>query len=116
MLIGTVLGTGYTLDCLWLRTFRCEHQRQVDSNRFLALSVWCVRMNPSEVPPEILNLSVTARLELVGKIWDSIAEDGFPPLTQKQRDLLDERILEADSNPQNRIPASVVFQNARRLH
>lgn len=73
-------------------------------------------MNPVEVPPEILNLSVTARLELVGKIWDSIAEDGLPPLTQKQREMLDERISEADSNPQNRIPASEVFRDARHLN
>jgi putative addiction module component (TIGR02574 family) len=73
-------------------------------------------MNPSEIPPEILNLSVTARLELVGKIWDSIAEEGLPPLTQKQRELLDERISEADLNPRNRIPASTVFHDARRLN
>jgi putative addiction module component (TIGR02574 family) len=72
-------------------------------------------MNPSEVPPEILNLPVSDRLELIGKIWDSIVQDGLPPLTQGQRELLDKRISEADADPQSRIPASTVFHDARRL-
>lgn len=72
-------------------------------------------MSLSDVPPEILHLPVAERLELVAKIWDSIASDGLPPLTQAQRDLIDERIAEADSNPQDRIPAEDVFNDLRQL-
>jgi len=69
----------------------------------------------SDVPPEILNLSVADRLELVTKIWDSIVDDGLPPLTQAQRDLIDERIAEADSDPQSRISAAEVFDDLGQL-
>lgn len=72
-------------------------------------------MSLSDVPPEILNLPVADRLELVAKIWDSIASEGLPPLTQAQRDLIDERIAEADSDPQSRIPADEVFNDLRQL-
>ena len=71
-------------------------------------------MSRSEVPPEILNLPVADRLELVAKIWDSIAGEGLPPLTQAQRDLIDERIAEADSDPQSRIPSEDVFNDLRQ--
>lgn len=66
----------------------------------------CAHLRPSD----------TARQELAGKTWDSIAKDGLPPLTQEQRELLDERISEADTNRQNRVPASAVFRNARHLN
>lgn len=72
-------------------------------------------MSLSDVPPEILNLPVADRLELVAKIWDSIADEGLLPLTQAQRDLIDERIAEADSDPQSRIPAAEVFNDLRQL-
>ena len=72
-------------------------------------------MSLSDVPPEILNLSVADRLELVTKIWDSIVDDGLPPLTQAQRDLIDERIAEADSDPQSRISAAEVFDDLGQL-
>ena len=62
-----------------------------------------------EVPPEILKMPVADRLELVGKIWDSINQDGVPPLTEAARNLIDERIAEADANPDSRIPAKDVF-------
>lgn len=71
-------------------------------------------MNQIEVPPEILNLPVADRLELVGKIWDSITNDGLPPLTQATRKLIDERIAEADSNLEQRIPAKDVFHDLGR--
>jgi putative addiction module component (TIGR02574 family) len=68
----------------------------------------------SDVPPEILNLPVRERLELVAKIWDSIASEGLPPLTQAQRDLIDGRIAEADANPESRIAAEDAFNDLRQ--
>lgn len=78
-------------------------------------NVWRANVSLSDVPREILNLSVADRLELVTKIWDSIVDDGLPPMTQAQRDLIDERIAEADSGPQSRIPAAEVFGALRQL-
>jgi putative addiction module component (TIGR02574 family) len=71
-------------------------------------------MSQIEVPPEILKMPVTDRLELVGKIWDSISHDGFPPITESTRALIDARIEEADANTEGRIPAKSVFDDMRR--
>jgi putative addiction module component (TIGR02574 family) len=71
-------------------------------------------MTQIEVPPEILRLSVDDRLQLVGKIWDSISKDGLPPLSQASRDLIDRRIEAADANPQSRISAAQVFDELGR--
>jgi putative addiction module component (TIGR02574 family) len=71
-------------------------------------------MGQIEVPPEILSLSVDDRLQLVGKIWDSISKDGLPPLSQASRDLIDRRIGEADANPQERVAAARTFEELGR--
>ena len=63
---------------------------------------------------QALNLPVADRFELVAKIWDSITGEGLPPLTQAQRDLIDERIAEADANPESRTPAEKVFNDLRQ--
>lgn len=47
-------------------------------------------------------LSIAERLELVEDIWDSIAADADAealPVTDAERDLLDERLAEYDENP-----------------
>lgn len=56
-------------------------------------------MDPVEIPAEIRRMPVPDRLVLVGKIWDSIVEDGLPPLSEEQRHLLDERLAALESNP-----------------
>ncbi len=71
-------------------------------------------MSQIEVPAEILRLSVDDRLELVAKIWDSISQDGLPPLSQAARELVDRRIEAADRNPQSRVPAAQVFDELER--
>jgi putative addiction module component (TIGR02574 family) len=71
-------------------------------------------MSQIEVPSEILSLSVDDRLLLVGKIWDSINKDGFPPLSQASRDLIDRRIEEADADPESRVTAAQVFEELGR--
>jgi len=60
-------------------------------------------MSRHDVPPEILQLPVEDRIELVAKIWDSISAEGLPPLSAAQRRLLEERIAEHRANPESGI-------------
>lgn len=49
---------------------------------------------------ELLKLSVAERLELVEELWDSIADDDEAlALTDEQREDLERRLAEADSDP-----------------
>lgn len=49
---------------------------------------------------EIRKLSVTERIQLVEDIWDSVAADAADlPITEPQRQELDERLAEADAHP-----------------
>lgn len=66
-------------------------------------------MSDIDIPPEILNMPVGDRLQLVCKIWDSISHDGLPPVSDEVRSLIDDRIAEADANPEEMIPANEVF-------
>jgi putative addiction module component (TIGR02574 family) len=50
-------------------------------------------------------LSVEERIDLVQKIWDSIAEDsGIIPLSEAQRRELELRADEDDANPDDVVP------------
>lgn len=52
--------------------------------------------------PEIMELPVPAKIELVKAILDSIAaETEVPEITEGQKRELDRRIAELDANPQN---------------
>ncbi len=66
-------------------------------------------MSDVDIPPEILCMPVSDRRQLVCKIWDSITQDGLPPISDEVRGLIDDRITEADANPEALIPASKVF-------
>lgn len=58
---------------------------------------------------EILKLSVSERIQLVGDIWDSIAADPDRlPLSQAQRAELDRRIAAAEAQPGQGRPWSEV--------
>lgn len=64
------------------------------------------------IPPEIRNLSVADRVELVTKIWESVADDAKTVgLSEEHKRILDERIREADENPEAMIPAEDVFRD-----
>ena len=45
----------------------------------------------------IRSLSVEERIQLVGEIWDSIAEEDIPGLTKYEKDVLDERMRTFDT-------------------
>lgn len=58
-------------------------------------------MNHSLESLGITLLSVDERLELIGAIWDSIANsDPHPQLPDWHQDTLDERLVRADQNPE----------------
>ncbi len=50
------------------------------------------------VPPEILALPPSEKIELVGKIWDSI-ETKEIELTEEHRRIVDERLRRYEANP-----------------
>lgn len=54
---------------------------------------------------DVLELSLSERLQLVGDIWDSIAADPQPlPLTAAQRDELDRRLEDYRQHPEDGSP------------
>lgn len=63
-------------------------------------------------------LSVADRLQLVGDIWDSIAEEanGAPdilPLTDEQKVELDRRLAQYDADPSTGVPMDAVLGRIR---
>jgi putative addiction module component (TIGR02574 family) len=54
---------------------------------------------------------VDDRLRLIGEIWDSLEDPGEIPEWQKR--ILDERIAEADANPDAGIPWQEVMARMR---
>jgi putative addiction module component (TIGR02574 family) len=57
---------------------------------------------PSDPAFDYRQLSVAERLELVEEIWDSIAADADAdtlPLSESERQLLDERLADLEANP-----------------
>ena len=67
-------------------------------------------MPETSIPQEILGLSVADRIALATKIWESVADDAVG-LSDEHKQILDERIAEADANPDSMIPAEDVFRN-----
>ena len=64
---------------------------------------------------EILRLPVEERLRLVELIWESIAADPSAiPLGDAHRKLIDERLVEHDSNPDDVVTRDEVLAEARR--
>jgi len=57
-------------------------------------------MAQSSLPPEIRQLSVSERIDLVGRIWDSIVEDqGQLELTPAEQAELDRRLAAHKEQP-----------------
>jgi putative addiction module component (TIGR02574 family) len=64
------------------------------------------------------SLSVDERLELVGDIWDSIADEAntnpdLLPLSDAERAELDRRVAALDANPATGIPMDDVLEGIR---
>ncbi|MEQ1827380.1 MAG: addiction module protein [Pirellula sp.] len=53
---------------------------------------------PTDLPSEILALSVEDRIQLAMSIWDSVAEE-TPHLSEEEKKLLDDRLRDHSDNP-----------------
>lgn len=58
-------------------------------------------MSQADIPPDILALPIAERVELVAKIWDSIAEDAAISLTDEDRQILDQRLADHQKHPEH---------------
>ena len=67
-------------------------------------------MSESSIPQEILNLPVADRIALAVSLWESVADDAIE-LSDEHKRILDERIAEAEANPESLIPAEDVFRD-----
>lgn len=62
-------------------------------------------MASSSLPPEIRNLPLPQRVELVDQIWDSIHEDSHAfQLTDAQKAELDRRVALHEADPTRGLP------------
>ena len=55
---------------------------------------WSTKMSQANIPPDILALPIAERVELVAKIWDSIADEAAIGLTDGDRKILDQRLAD----------------------
>ena len=56
-------------------------------------------MGRAELWSELMKLTADERLELVEDLWDSIALDEMPPLTDEQKEEIDRRYAEHLHDP-----------------
>ena len=62
----------------------------------------------------IVSLKPADRLELIGAVWDSLSPNDLP-ITQAERDLLDARLADMESNPDDQSPWPEVKTRLERL-
>ena len=63
---------------------------------------------------KVSSLSPADRLELIGKIWDSLSPDDIP-VTDAERALLDARLAEMEAHPDDQSPWPKVKVRLERL-
>ncbi len=56
-------------------------------------------MNKAALLNELMELSAEERLELVQDLWDSIAAEEMPPLSEEQKAEMDRRLAEHEKDP-----------------
>jgi putative addiction module component (TIGR02574 family) len=63
---------------------------------------------------KICNLEPADRLELIGVVWDSLSPTDLP-LTDAERDLLDTRLADMESNPDDQSSWTDVKKRLEKL-
>ena len=63
---------------------------------------------------KIASLKPADRLELIGAVWDSLSPNDLP-VTQAERALLDARLADMESNPDDQSPWPEVKTRLERL-
>lgn len=64
---------------------------------------------------KIVSLNPSDRLELIGAVWDSLSDDDLP-VTAAEKALLDARIADMESNPDDQSSWPEVKARLERLH
>lgn len=63
---------------------------------------------------KIVSLKPAERLELIGVVWDSLSANDLP-VTDAERALLDDRLADMESNPNDQSPWPEVKTRLERL-
>jgi putative addiction module component (TIGR02574 family) len=63
---------------------------------------------------KVSSLSPADRLELIGKVWDTLSS-GDIPVTDAERQLLDARLADIDQHPEDQSPWPEVKARLERL-
>jgi putative addiction module component (TIGR02574 family) len=63
---------------------------------------------------KIVNLNPADRLELIGLVWDSLSPDDLP-VSDTEKTLLDARVADMESNPEDQSPWPEVKARLERL-
>ncbi|MFM9965835.1 MAG: addiction module protein [Planctomycetaceae bacterium] len=72
-------------------------------------------MIPADTISEIKRWSVEDRLDLIEEVWTSIDQEEFvPPLTDELRTLLEQRLADAESNPDDVVTWEELKADLRR--
>ena len=70
-------------------------------------------MSHQELLSTIQSLPPSQQLELANTILDRLAESGSWPLSDEMKQILDQRVKNADENPESLVPAEKVFADLR---
>jgi len=63
---------------------------------------------------KVVSLSPSERLEFIGAVWDSLSPEDIP-VTNSEKALFDDRILDAENNPDDQSSWSDVQVRLRQL-
>lgn len=63
---------------------------------------------------KVTNLSPADRLELIGKVWDTLSPDDLP-VTEGEQKLLDARLADMEAHPDDQSPWPEVKARLERL-
>jgi putative addiction module component (TIGR02574 family) len=73
-------------------------------------------MSRDELRSAVFALPTDEKLKLVEELWDSIAEDELPPLTQGQLDEIERREAYLEANPDSLLTWEQVLEHIRSRH
>jgi putative addiction module component (TIGR02574 family) len=70
---------------------------------------------PQELPFNFTNLTVPQKLDLIGRLWDSIPDSPGPSdIPEWHREIVEQRLAEADANPDAVVPWEQVWERLTR--
>lgn len=87
--------------------------RRVKAAVYFPAACGLIMMSPL-LPEDLSRLTVSQRLDLIGRLWDSIPDDaGGPAMPDWHREELERRLAAADAIPEQGIPWEQVKASLR---